>query len=77
MRKRETRDSTGFAVRLREMRQEAGLSQEALARLANLSTRTVCKIEQGDAEPGWRTVLDLADALGVEVGCFRPSRPVE
>jgi transcriptional regulator with XRE-family HTH domain len=56
-----------FAGRLRELREGAGLSREGLAERAGLKVGGVRDLEQGRREPGWRTVLALARALGV--GC--------
>jgi transcriptional regulator with XRE-family HTH domain len=61
---------TGFAAALKRLREEAGLSQAALAEKAGMNVFGVAKIEQGLREPGWATVLKLADALGVECTAF-------
>jgi transcriptional regulator with XRE-family HTH domain len=61
---------TGFAQRLRELREAAGLTQQQLAERAGLYPFSVAKLEQAVQEPTWPTVLDLADALGVSVGDF-------
>jgi len=61
---------TGFAAALKRLREEAGLSQAALAERAGLNVFGVAKIEQGLREPGWATVLKLAAALGVECTAF-------
>jgi transcriptional regulator with XRE-family HTH domain len=74
--------STGFAGRLRELRADAGLTQAELADRAGMHLRGLTKLEQGEREPAWGTVLDLARALGVEVGAFvtdgpgEPARPL-
>lgn len=50
--------------RIAELRQEAGLTQEALARLAKISTETIRKIEQGrTASPELFTFAALMDHL--------------
>ena len=59
-----------FNERLRALRERAGLSQEKLARLADVSTSTVAKLEQSNTPPNWATVLKLAGALGVGVQEF-------
>jgi transcriptional regulator with XRE-family HTH domain len=61
---------TGFGVILKRLREEAGLSQAALAEAARMNVFGVAKIEQGVREPGWGTVLKLAAALGVECTAF-------
>jgi len=73
-----------FALRLRQLREQAELSQEALARKADLSTGTVVKLERASKpkDPSWTTVLALAKALGVSLTEFAeppttptPSKP--
>jgi transcriptional regulator with XRE-family HTH domain len=54
-----------FAVNLRRIRQEHGLSQEQLAHKADLNMTHVAKIERSEREPGVRTVSKLARALEV------------
>jgi ribosome-binding protein aMBF1 (putative translation factor) len=55
-----------LALRLREIREQAGLSQESLAAQAQVAVGTVRKIEQGAViEPGYFTVIGLLNALGV------------
>jgi transcriptional regulator with XRE-family HTH domain len=63
---------TGFAQRLRELREAAGLTQQQLAERAGLYQFSVAKLEQGVQEPTWPTMLEPAGALGVEVGAFVP-----
>lgn len=53
---------------LPEIRKEKGLTQEGLARKADISYHTLVKIESGGIEnPKIETVIKLADALGVSV----------
>lgn len=52
--------------RIREIRTQAGISQEALARRAGLSLRTVARIEAGE-DTKVQTLAAIADALGVAV----------
>ncbi|MBP3959441.1 helix-turn-helix transcriptional regulator [Gemmata sp. G18] len=60
----------GFSERLKRLRKQAGMTQEALARAANVSNTTVAKLEQGVGDPTWNTVVALARALGVSVAEF-------
>jgi len=60
----------GFAGRLKELREQSGLSQAELAEAAGMNAFGVAKLEQGVREPLWATVQALARALGVEVGEF-------
>jgi transcriptional regulator with XRE-family HTH domain len=59
-----------FAARLRELREQAGLSREQLAERAGLKIGGVRDLEQGRRDPTWRTVLQLAAALQVQVTEF-------
>ena len=63
-----------FNERLREIRASAGMTQEALARAANVSLSTIAKLERTEIEPTWGTVLALAGALGVGCEAFSPKR---
>jgi TolB-like protein/Tfp pilus assembly protein PilF len=55
-------DAHGAA--LRERRKQRGLSQEALAELAGVTTRTISSLEHGDRPPRSSTIQLLAEALG-------------
>lgn len=59
-------EAARLALRLREIREQVGLTQEQLAVRARVAVATVRKIEQGAVtEPGYFTVIGLLDALGV------------
>ena len=59
-------EAARLALRLREIREQAGLTQEQLAARARVAVATVRKIETGAVvEPGYFTVIGLLDALGV------------
>jgi len=62
----------GFAGRLRRLRLDAGLTQEALAERAGLGVRTVQALEEGENWPHRTTVLRLARALGLTPGAEAP-----
>src|SRR5579875_3867528 len=66
-------EATGFAVRLRAVREQAGLSQRELAERAGCNVFTLSKLERGTQEPAWPLVLALARALGVECMAFQPT----
>jgi transcriptional regulator with XRE-family HTH domain len=57
-----------IGARIRELRQERGLSQEALGARSGISTFSVSRIETGKSMPGSATVEKVAHALGVEPG---------
>ena len=59
-----------FALRLRELRQAAGMTQPELAEKSGLSKAGIADLEQGRREPSWSTVLKLAEALGVTCLAF-------
>ncbi len=61
-----------FAMRLKELRHAAGLSQPELAGLAGMTKAGICDLEQGRNQPTWATVQSLAEALGVTPNDFRP-----
>jgi len=57
-----------LAGNIRRLRRKKGLSQEKLARLADISNNTLVKIEMGMAkEPTITTVKKIAKALGVSI----------
>ena len=57
----------GYA-RFRELRNKKGLSQEKLARLANVSFITIVKIESGESKhPTIQTMAGIAKALGISL----------
>jgi transcriptional regulator with XRE-family HTH domain len=59
-----------FAQRLQQLREEAGLSQYALAKKTGLTKQAVSRLELGQREPSWRTVQLLAAALGASCEAF-------
>lgn len=59
-----------FAGRLRELRIQAGLTQDELAARAAVKRDAVARWEAGRREPSWGNILALCKALGVEVGAF-------
>src|SRR5215471_14078843 len=59
----------GFGARLRRLRLAAGLTQEALAERAGISTRTISDLERHpDRTPRLDSVASLADALDLDAG---------
>jgi transcriptional regulator with XRE-family HTH domain len=57
-----------LAENIKRIRKNKGLTQEKLARLADISNNTLVKIEMGMAkEPTITTMTKIADALGVSI----------
>jgi transcriptional regulator with XRE-family HTH domain len=61
-----------FAARLRELRHSRGLTQESLARQANITTSYVGRLETAGAAPGIDLVDRLAKALGTTAQDLMP-----
>ncbi len=60
--------------RLRTLREERGLTQQALARAAGIATDMVSRLENGHySSPGLRTLVRLADGMGTTVAAFLPA----
>lgn len=59
-----------FGIRLKEVREKAGLTQAELAEKAGLNRFGVAQLEQGRRKPAWETVLALCKALGVSCDTF-------
>ena len=57
-----------LAKNLKKLRKQKKLSQEKLARLADISYNTISKIEAGKAKnPTFETLSRLADIFGVSI----------
>lgn len=54
-----------LAIRLKELRNQKGMSQETLAEASVLSLRTIQRIENGDTNPTGETLKRLSNALNV------------
>lgn len=55
-----------LGANVRRVRQEKGLTQEALALSADMKRSYLSELEHGKRNPSLRAVGRLADALGVE-----------
>jgi transcriptional regulator with XRE-family HTH domain len=53
---------------IRQLRAKRGVTQEALAHEAEITTGTLSLIERGQANPTWGTIQGIAEALGVSLG---------
>jgi transcriptional regulator with XRE-family HTH domain len=58
--------------RIRELRQQMGVSQVKLAVMADMDPATLNRLEQGKGNPNLKTLERVAKALGVEVADFFP-----
>lgn len=52
---------------IRQLREEQGTTQEAVAHDAGITTATLGVIERGLSNPTWATIRGIAAALGVSV----------
>lgn len=53
---------------LKKLREKKGLSQDRLAKLADVANNTIIKIEQGENKnPTLETLRKIAKALGVKI----------
>jgi transcriptional regulator with XRE-family HTH domain len=59
-----------FAGRLRELREQAGLTQLGLAERLGTTVRNVSRLETGAQEATWPTVVALAKLFGVSCDAF-------
>jgi transcriptional regulator with XRE-family HTH domain len=64
-------DDNQFGLRLKELREAAGLTQPQLAEKAGQSKAGIANLEQGRYDPSWSTVQALAGALGVDCRAFQ------
>lgn len=62
--------SISFGKRLKQLREEAGLTQKQLAQKAGLSQNGISQLEADAREPSWSSVIALAEALGVNCLAF-------
>ena len=58
--------------RIRQLREERGLSQVKLAVMADMDPATLNRLERGTGNPNLKTLERVADALGVEIAEFFP-----
>jgi transcriptional regulator with XRE-family HTH domain len=56
-----------LGVVLRELRESRGRSQESLAHDAGLTVNAFGRIERGQADPAFSSLVRIADALGVSL----------
>jgi transcriptional regulator with XRE-family HTH domain len=56
-----------LGARVRELRRERGISQEALAFDAGIHVNHLSSLERGEANPSFLVLLSIAKVLGVAV----------
>lgn len=59
-----------FGRRLKAIREAAGLTQTQLGERVGMFGSVIARLELGQREPGWQTVLRLGEALGVGPEAF-------
>jgi ribosome-binding protein aMBF1 (putative translation factor) len=64
-----------FASRLRALREAAGLSINALGRVAGIDDGFLSRLEAGESACGLETVVKIGAALGVELKILVPEAP--
>ena len=73
---REKSYMTELGHRLRQLREERGLTQQSVARAAGIATDMVSRLENGHySSPGLRTLLRIAEGMGIAVGSILPDLP--
>lgn len=60
-----------FGARLRSLREAKGMTVVTLAEAIGTTHQAISRLERGEVEPKWSTVLKLADALGVDASEFQ------
>jgi len=56
-----------LAAALRSLREQRGWTQERLAWEAGLTVGSLARIELGQADPRWSTVMGIVDALEISL----------
>jgi transcriptional regulator with XRE-family HTH domain len=64
-----------FGVRLRQIRDDLGLSQKAFAELVHELQPSIVRWEKGETIPGFDKVESFAKALGIGVSAFSTAEP--
>ncbi len=59
-----------IGANVRRLRADRGLTQDALSKAVGIDLRTLQRIEVGEASLGVKTLVELADALGVKPGAL-------
>lgn len=62
-----------LGIKVTELRQQKNMTQEQLAEICEVSTRTIQRIESGEVDPRSHTLHSLSDALGFDFGADQTS----
>jgi transcriptional regulator with XRE-family HTH domain len=58
----------GLGLKVSELRQQKGMTQEQLSECCHVSSRTIQRIENGEVDPRTHTIHCLSDALDFDFG---------
>jgi transcriptional regulator with XRE-family HTH domain len=64
---RSSNPDAALAAAVRRLREERGMTREALAFSAGITTGSLARIELGRSSPGWDTVRSIARALDISL----------
>lgn len=62
-----------FIDQLISMRSQAGLTQEQVAKIMNTQKSNISRLERGNSNPSWSTLMKYADACGFQLS-LKPQR---
>lgn len=62
--------SKDFAIKLKTLRKDAGVTQEELAKVLNVGRSTISEYERGVIEPKRKTLVDIAFYFSVPIDYF-------
>ena len=65
---RSPKPDPALAAAVRRLREDSGLTREALAFHAGITTASLARIELAQATPGWDTIRRIAGALDMSIG---------
>jgi len=67
MMRRSDQPQSALGKAIRQLREERGMTQEALAHAAGVTVGHLSTIERGHSNPTWATVKSVAAALGASM----------
>jgi len=68
MMRRSDQPQPALGKAIRQLREERGMTQEALAHAAGVTVGHLSTIERGHSNPTWGTAKGIADALHAKLG---------